>query len=385
MSADVFITKEEVLEAHKKARELRAQGVSVPWQLLVSVKDVDLVAAGISRDYFNIMRPKKFAARPRRYKVYERYVLFKYQNGVKAVLPLPEDARERMKTFQAAVNGVHLVYLNGGRWHVKVLEAHSDPVAAQKLAEEHGWAQALGWAVGLTAEAAKERWWRFLPLVLGTHVIELSTAGTGKTHHWLALSRALNIVYTNEAPTATFLIADMRTGEVGAVGAADIVVVDEIDKVDFSDAWAYQLMLSGMENGIWARASGHGFTIERVVSVALQGNCGRTKRIEVPCLNRPRADWEDVLSKVVRQNAKPLIDRVAVIAAEAYPITQGDISDKMLRPHVLRGLFQLINSMYEVKQYTGNVRHDKQISAIALMLNLFGVQKDPIEVWEKGP
>jgi len=385
MSAEYFITKEEVLDAQKKARELRAQGISIPWQLLISVKDADLVVAGVSKDYFNIMRPRKFVARPRRYKVYEHYVAFKYQNGVRAYMPLPDDPKERMAAFTAAVNGIHLVYLNGNRWHVKVLEAHSDPITAQKLVEEHGWAQMLGWTVGLTADAARERWWRFLPLILGTHVIELSEAGTGKTHHWLALSRALNVVYMNEAPTSTFLVADMRTGEVGAIGTADIVVIDELDKVDFSDTWAYQLMLSGMENGIWSRASGHGFTVERVVSVALQGNCGRTKRGDIPCVNKPRADWEPILSKVLKQNAKPLVDRVAVIAAEAYPISTNDISDKMLKPNITRGLFQLINDMYTVKEYTGNIRHDKQISAVALMLELFGIQKDPKEVWERGP
>jgi len=385
MSAEYFITREEIIDAQKKARELRAQGISVPWQLLVAVKEPELVIAGVSRDYFNIIQPTQFVARPRRYKVYKNYIVFRYQNGVKAALPLPDDPKERMAAFQAATNGIHLVRRIGGRWRVKVLEAHVDLEAARRAVEEHGWTQVLGWAVGLTADAARARWWRFLPLMLGIHIIELSEAGTGKTHHWLALSRALNVVYMNEAPTATFLIADMRTGEVGAVGTADILVIDELDKVDFSDTWAYQLMLSGMENGVWARAAGTGFVVERTVSVVMQGNCGRAKRVDVPCTNKPRQDWESVLSKVIKQNAKPLVDRTAVIAAEADPIAQSDIADRMLKPQVTRGLFQLLNSMYEVKEYTGNIRRDKQISAVDLMLKIFNIEKDPVEVWERGP
>ena len=393
MSTSYFITIEEIERAQKLARELReSYGTGIPWHLLVLVPDseVDKVVAGISADYLNLTGAKEFIARPRGYKVYKGGIVWKYQNRVKAYMPLPEEPEKRREIFVGALKGVHSVRRSGQRWTVaKVLEAHVDIESAKRLVEEHGWQRALGWLVGYNEKGVMNYWWRFLSLIRGVHYAELSPPGTGKTTFALALQRHLNVVYSNEAPSMAYLVADARDNSVGAVANADILVMDELDKIDFSDTFAYQALLSGMENGVWVRNKGKGFEVVNPVSVIFSGNCGMVRKVEIPCRALTRNEAEAVLSKVLKTNARPLVDRLAYIAVIAPRFNREYATDRLLRPPVARGVYRLLNEGFQPEPITGDPRVDKQLSALKYIIRLTtGVEltnEEVQEVWKGAP
>jgi len=393
MSASPFITIEEIDRAQKLARELREQyGTGVPWHLLLLVPKggVDKVVAGISADYLNLTGVREFIARPRGYKVYDSGVVWKYQNRVRAYMKLPNEPEERRRAFVDALRGVHLVRYNGGRWVVsRVLEAHVDVESAKKLIEEHGWQKTLGWFIGYDVRGVVNYWWRFLSLVRGVHYAELSPPGTGKTTFALALQRHINVVYSNEAPSMAYLVADARDNSIGAVANADVLVIDELDKIDFSDTFAYQSLLSGMENGVWVRSKGKGFEVVNPVSVVFSGNCGMVRKVEIPCRALTRNEAEAILSKVLKTNAGPLVDRLAYIAVTAPRFNREYATSQLLRPPVARGVYKLIQEGFTVEALTGDPRVDRQLSALKYIIKLttgLELSKEELEqVWKGAP
>lgn len=392
MSTDYIITREEVERARRRAREIKeTYGISAPWQLLIYVpeeREAEVVA-GISADFLNLTRVRRFIARPTGYKVYDSGVVFKYQNRVKAWYPLPMNGEERIRAFRAALKSVHVVTYNGGTWHAKPLETSANEDLAKKCVEERGWAACLGLMAGLTEEGAKTYWWRFIPLVYG-HIIELSAPGTGKSTFYVTLSRALNVVYMNELPSFAYLIADARDGSLGAAATADVIVIDELDKIEVSADWAYNALLSGLEQGVWVRARGRQLQYENPVGAAFIGNCGATKRVHVPCDTKlTRGQWSQVLSKLLRVNADPLVDRMALIVNSSRRIKPEYISNELLKPDVVRGLYKLMNK--DVKQVSvfNDPRADRQASALAHVYQLiFNRELSAGElgaIFEEGP
>lgn len=387
--ATYIINKEEVEKARKKAHEIKlTYGIGVPWQLLLYVPDgqEEVVVAGVHRDFLQLTRAHRFIARPVGFRVYPSGVQFKYPNGVKAHMALPPEGPKRVEAFRRALKSVHLVLYSGGEWKVQVLEAHEDREGAEKCLEERGWAACLGLAVGYTEQGAKAYWWRYLPLLTGVHTLEMSQAGTGKTTFYITLSRALNVAYMNELPSYAYLIADARDGSLGVVATADILVVDEIDKLKVAGDWAYSALLSGMEQGVWQRAKGKAVAVENPISVVLQGNCG----VVVACDSKyTRGQWESVLTKLLKVNAGPLVDRLALIVNSAPRIKPEFLTDEVLRPAVTRALVKMAAQEFRVEKWMEDPRRDKQLSAIWHIYKLVHGQElskgELAALWEEGP
>lgn len=389
MTAPYVISKEDIEKAQHKAREIKeVYGIGVAWQLLLYVPDgeEDVVVAGVHKDFLQLTRAERFIARPVGFRIYTSGVQFKYPNGVKAYMPLPPEGPKRVETFRRALKSVHLVARNGSAWKVHIIEAHEDHEGAKKCIEERGWALCLGLAVGYTEQGAKAYWWRYLPLLTGVHTLEMSQAGTGKTTFYVTLSRALNVAYLNELPSYAYLIADGRDGSLGVVAVADILVIDEIDKLKVAGEWAYSSLLSGMEQGVWQRAKGKAISIENPLSVVLQGNCG----LLASCNARyTRGQWEAVLTKLLKVNAGPLVDRIALIVNNAPRIRPEFISEEVLRPAVTRALAKVVATDFRVDKWVDDPRRDKQLSAIYHIYKLVhGVELqkgDLTALWEEGP
>lgn len=387
--ATYIISKEEVEKARRKALEIKqVYGIGVPWQLLLYVPDgeEEVVVAGVHRDFLQLTRAHRFIARPVGFRIYPGGVLFKYPNGVKAHMTLPPEGPKRVEAFRRALKSVHLVWFNSGDWKVQVLEAHEDHEGAKKCIEERGWAACLGLAVGYTEQGTKAYWWRYLPLLNGVHTLEMSQAGTGKTTFYVTLSRALNVAYMNELPSYTYLIADARDGSLGVVATADVLVIDEIDKLKVAGDWAYSSLLSGMEQGVWQRAKGKAVAVENLLSVVLQGNCG----VFASCGSKyTRGQWELVLTKLLKVNAGPLVDRLALIVNNAPRIQPNYISEEVLRPAVTRALAKMAAQEFRVEKWVDDPRRDKQLSAIWHIYKLIHgaeLQKgDLATLWEEGP
>lgn len=387
--APYVISKEEVEKARKKAHEIKmTYGIGVPWQLLLYVRPgrEDEVVAGVHKDFLQLTRADRFIARPVGFRVYDYGAVFKYPNGVKARMELPEEGPRRIEAFRKALKSVHLVWRNGYEWRVSVLEAHEDPEAAKKCVEERGWASCLGLAVGYSEAGAKAYWWRYLPLLTGVHTLEMTQAGTGKTTFYVTLSRALNVAYLNELPSYAYLIADARDGSLGVVAIADILVIDEIDKLKVAGEWAYSSLLSGMEQGVWQRAKGKAVAIENPLSVVLQGNCG----VLASCGARyTRGQWELVLTKLLKVNAGPLVDRIALVVNSAPRIGPTHISEEVLRPAATRALVKMLNEGFNIQRWVDDPRRDKQLSAIWHIYRLVHGQElskgDLAALWEEGP
>ena len=144
-----------------------------------------------------------------------------------------------------------------------------------------------------------------------------------------------------------FLAGDARDGSFGAAFTSNIVVFDEIDKWAKKGegmAQTMDVLLSGMENCTWVRGAGKGLSYNKCVSTAWFGNTPATL-VEVP---KDRAKIAELMTKLFKVNAGPLIDRISVIATEA-PRFRTDYLGDMLKPVVVRGLSRILTEEAQAK------------------------------------
>jgi hypothetical protein len=170
--------------------------------------------------------------------------------------------------------------------------------------------------------------------------MELSQPATGKSTFGWYISRVLGGVVVNEPPSIAYLAGDARDGSFGAAFTSNIVVFDEVDKWSKkgeSMAQTMDVLLSGMENCVWARGAGKGLSYSKCVSTAWFGNVPAALT-EVP---KDRAKIAELMTKLLKVNAGPLVDRISIIATEV-PRFRTDMLGDMLKPAVVRGLSRIM-------------------------------------------
>lgn len=341
MSADQYIIPQEKWwEAQRRAIEIQKKfGIGVDPTLLLTVPDSILVVAGFNRQLFNVAALNEFISRPVGFKANSKYLEVKYPNGVRAYIKLKgQNPEERLMWAVKVARSWHRVVLSSnGTWYVKeVYDLSADVEAAKLVVNQYGTRQAVAMALGLKPEVLDGYWHRAIPLVNKGHMIEISQPGTGKTTYAWYLSRVLGGTVINESPTPAYLIGDARDGSFGAVFTSNIVVFDEIDK------WhgemlrrVYDVVLSGLENCQWTRAAAKGIHISKCLSAVFLGNTLPSEK--------SRSEVVKLLSQLLKVNAQPLVDRVAVIALDV-PRFSIDFVGPMLKPSVTRGIAELMTA-----------------------------------------
>lgn len=346
MAADInkyIVPAEAWWNAVKKSWELQNEyGVSVDPAMILNTPDPIKVILGLNKQLFNAARPESFISRPVGYQVKGNMIYVKYPNGVRAVVPLLGNTEEeRVRYALKVARSWHVVAMNGRGYAVKeIMDLSADTEAAKAVVDAVGKRRAVAMALGLKPEALDGYWHRAMVLITRAHVMELSQPATGKSTFGWYISRVLGGIVVNEPPSVAFLAGDARDGSFGAAFTSNIVVFDEIDKwAKKGEGMAHTMdvLLSGMENCVWVRGAGKGISYSKCVSTAWFGNIPAAL-VEVP---RDRAKIAELMTKLLKVNAGPLIDRISIIATEA-PRFRTDYLGDMLKPAAVRGLSKIM-------------------------------------------
>jgi hypothetical protein len=336
--------------AVKKSWQLQNEyGVSVDPAMILNTPDPIKVVFGLNKQLFNAARPESFISRPTGYQVRGGYIYVKYPNGVRAMVPLlGKTEEERVRHALKVARSWHVVSVDGRGYVVKeIMDLTADVEAAKAVVEAVGKKRAVAMALGLKPEALDGYWHRAVVLITRAHVMELSQPATGKSTYGWYISRVLGGIVVNEPPSVAYLAGDARDGSFGAAFTSNIVVFDEIDKwakKGESMAQTMDVLLSGMENCVWARGAGKGLSYSKCVSTAWFGNTP-AMLTEVP---RDRAKIAELMTKLLKVNTGPLIDRISIIATEA-PRFRTDYLGDMLKPAVVRGLSRIMTEEAQAK------------------------------------
>ena len=353
MSYDItkyVVPAESWWSAVKRSWQIQNEyGVSVDPAMLLNVPDPMKIILGLNKQLFNAARPESFISRPIGYQVKGGLIYVKYPNGVRAVLPLRgKTEEERVRYALKVARSWHMVVMNGREYVVKeIMDLTADVEAAKVVVEAVGKRMSMAMAMGLRPEALDGYWHRVAVLITKAHVMELSQPATGKSTFGWYISRVLGGIVVNEPPTVAYLAGDARDGSFGVAFTSQIIVFDEIDKwvkKGESMAQTMDVLLSGMENCVWSRGAGKGLSYSKCVSTAWFGNVPATLA-EVP---KDRAKIAELMTKLLKVNAGPLIDRISIIATEA-PRFRTDYLGDMLKPAVVRGLSRILTEEAQAK------------------------------------
>jgi hypothetical protein len=256
----------------------------------------------------------------------------------------------------------------GPKYTVKeILDLTADREAAEKVVQACGTRAAVAMALGLKPEALDKYWWRAVPLIVKAHMLELSPPATGKSTYAWYMSRVLGGIVLNEPPTAAFIAGDARDGSFGAAYTSNVIIFDEVDKWHKKGEGLVMMdiLLSGMENCTWARGAGKGLSYSKCLSTAWLGN--------TPQGLRPDRDAvKEVMTKLLKVNAGPLVDRISVIALEA-PRFRTEFVGDMLKPSATRGLSEIMTEeayrkWEELRQEEWDVRSAWHLAVIMTTL-----------------
>jgi hypothetical protein len=382
-----IISAQEWWSAVKKAWDIQKEyGVTVDPATLLHVPDPLRLVAGLNRQLFNIVRPEEFVSRPVGFQVKGDYIIVKYPNGAKAYTHIRgKTAEERIKHAMKVARSYHVVALNGhtsyGPKYVvrEIMDITADREAAENVMIRYGIREATAMALGLKPEALDKYWWRAVPLIIKAHILELTPPATGKSTYAWYVSRILGGIVLNEPPTAAFVAGDARDGSFGAAYTSNVLVFDEVDKWHrrTDGLMMMDIILSGMENCTWARGAGKGLSYSKCVSTAWLGNTPQGLKPE-------RDSVKEVMSKLLRVNAGPLVDRMSVIAVEAPRFRTEYVGD-MLKPSVIRGLSQIMTEeayrkWEELRKEAWDVRSAWHLAVIMTARRF--VRGDPIPIDE---
>jgi hypothetical protein len=343
MTSQHIIKAEEWWNAVKKSWQIQEEyGVTVDPALILQVPKPILAVFGMNKQIFNAARPSEFMARPIAYQVKDNYIIVKYPNGVKAFLRLRGNSEEeRVKYALKVARSWHIVASNGRGYAVKeIMDLHADTEAAKNVVQQYGKRATLAMALGLRPEALDHYWHRTAVLITKAHIMEISQPSTGKTTFAWYVTRVLGGIVVNEPPTPTFLAGDARDGSFGIAFTSNTIIFDEVDKWHKKDSSLNQtldILLSGMENCNWVRGAGRGLSYSKCVSSAWLGNTPAMV-VEMP---KDREKIAEIMSKLLKANVKPLLDRISIIALDV-PRFKTDFLGDMLRPAVTRGLSKIL-------------------------------------------
>ena len=242
----------------------------------------------------------------------------------------------------------------------------------------------MGYALGRLVTADDKRWFplavaRALPIASPEpiHIVELSAPGTGKTTWAIAYHTALGWEFYNEVPSLATLVGDARTGK-SAIAGAQGVWFDEFDKWGTNAqkrgdlAEIIEVLLTGMEQGVWKRGKGGVNAVEVVnpIPVVFTGNTWGP-------VGSCRGALRGLLEPIAKSASRAFEERVSVCvyardktnAFMDYAVATMIGRTTAPRPSVLRGLRSILQEAYAMApepeipgKYSGRMRrHYKRV------------------------
>jgi len=279
----------------------------------------------------------------------------------------PEEILNNVKDWiMVTINKRHIVQ------EVEVLAGHTNTKAAKEILDELTPLDALLLGFGITPSDITRRLFlpRFIPLFSydgrPIHVLQFTQPDSGKTEFAVRLEAIFNFRHFTEFPSAAKLIADARTGSLGAVFTSKGITIDEFDKVNKQRFEAvHDVFLTGLEQGVWRRGS------QTVKMQSLEGNAnipfiffGNTTSEPagtLECNENSRYEVETAILTRLDFNIKPFLHRLAIVdvVKEYYPISRYLNTDEngvvgVFPDSVIRGIVALTQKSVKTKYLEEN-------------------------------
>lgn len=217
--------------------------------------------------------------------------------------------------------------------------------------------------------------WRVLPLfnVGGKpiHIAEFSSPNAGKTTYAIRNKFMLSWEYVNEVPSYPRLVMDARTNTLGIVFTSHGVVIDEFDKYGRDIREVIEVMLTGLEQGVWTRAKGSRGTpnIIKKIPFVLFGNTLPQKLSARDAF----VDYFKTKYKMSEEATNALQDRFAVIVNSGYNVNVSDhVTGYVMQNTVLRALLKSVDIEYkDYGKYSGRrrVQYNQVVSILTALMN----------------
>lgn len=298
---------------------------------------------------------------------------------------------------------------------IEILAGHTNTETAKEILNELTPLEALIYGFGLyvTPETLRLFYPRILPLFAydgkPIHVIQFTQPDSGKTEFAVRLETIFNFKHFTEFPSPAKLIADARTGSLGAVFTSKGITIDEFDKVNkqrFENA--YDVFLTGLEQGVWRRGS------QTMKAISLEGTANIPFLFFGNVLDEPnqtfeysqnsRHEAEIIIQRRLDFNLKPFLHRIAIVDVlkEYIPITRYLLQNKdgivgVLPDSVIRGIIKLTYKNIKMKYVNENAlvqgrlrRHTEAVLNVTNALCNADVSEDTIsrivagetDIWE---
>ena len=229
--------------------------------------------------------------------------------------------------------------------------------------------------------------------ITGVHVVSFQQKGTGKSTTFEMLESLANAYYCEEIPTVAKLIGDARFGTHGIVEKADIIAIDEFDKIagEFKDRFEaiFPILLTGMEQGIYRRevSSKRELSVNKAISYCFMGNSYNKDLANYGMTEKLTA--VEILGNVLNANfdnanIPAFLDRLVYVEflREDYQILRDVNTDeegltKILEPTIARGVIKLLREQFLRSFKLGEVesRTDRAIKVLTAILKLLGLDK----------
>ena len=188
------------------------------------------------------------------------------------------------------------------------------------------------------------------------YTLQITPRATGKTEFGTRVRDILNWAYTGEAPSFAFLIYDARTRSIGQVFLRNGIVFDGIDKWGekiWNISTDYELLLTGMEQGVWSRGvSGAPVSGRKYVNMLFFGNVIDASLQRLP-------DRECTVAAIsIFGDPEPFLDRIVLTH---YSLDRVDINElvtgRVLPDSVMRYLINHVQELIDRDStvYTSNL------------------------------
>jgi len=289
---------------------------------------------------------------------------------------------------------------------VEIYIADSDKDTAKELLNDYNPLDLICYALGYkpTNEVKGLTIPRIIPQFKpygASNVISFTSPSTGKTETAKNLSELTPSYYATSFPSRAKLIGDARFNSYGLCHNFKTIYIEEFDKLygdrakEFQEN--YEILLTGMEQGIWQRekSSKTDISYKNTVSLCFMGNVSDRQLTDYSLENfecKHRKILSSILSENLRVNIKPFMERITYseYLVIDYAIQRDLNIDEStnevayLNPIISRGIFEILmedvlkiaKSKREEDRYD---RHFNTLKAILKVLKIDNIDDYTIE------
>lgn len=342
--------------------------------------------------------------KPEAIKLGKDIVYFKTKAG-KLAIELTDDLLDLLIEFEGCsfYAKAKVIGKYGKSYKIDQLEiytAEKDVETVKELLQEYNPLDLLCYALGYKPEPEVKAvllpklLTLFKPYEKAIHVVQFTSPRLGKTESAKLLAELSNGYYCGVLPKRTKLIYNASLGSYGLAYYYDVLFIDEFDKLsgqrlqDFKES--YEILLSGMDNGIWQResSSSKASDFKRYVGLCFMGNI-RNKELPTADItsyhSNARKKLEELLKSYGIDYPAPFIERISYVeflnvSWQIYKALNYNGSNLIsyLNPSVSRGIIELLRT--EVKKVAPakkvESQEDYHFNCLKAVLTVLGLELD---------